>query len=80
MKIEYTANETNYYDMNGNKIKEGDTVFMDSRNRTVYLTDQNELGIDATNPAWIAAGKACECEYGVYPFTEADEPVLVTPV
>lgn len=77
MTIEYTAKETIYRDMNGDEIHEGDVVFMNGRNRKVYLTDQNELGIDATNPVWIGSGKACECEYGVYPFTEEDEPVLV---
>lgn len=77
MKIEYTATETIYKDMNGKKIHEEDVVFMNGRNRKVYKTEEGYLGIDATNPSWIESGKACECEYGVYPFTEEDEPILV---
>ena len=33
MKIEYTAKETIYRDMNGKEIHEGDAVYMDGRNR-----------------------------------------------
>ena len=77
MIIKYGQDENRYYDMNGDQIHEGDTVFMAGRNREVYATEDGYLGTDATNPAWIERGMAAECEYGVYPFDEADEPVLV---
>lgn len=78
MIIEYKADKIAYYDMNGVEILEGDTIYMNGRNRKVYKTEEGYLGIDATNPTWIESGKAVECEYGVYPFTEDDEPVLIS--
>ena len=77
MIIEYTSERTIYKDMNGKEIHEGDIVFMNDRNRKVYKTEEGNLGIDATNPSWIESGRACECEYGIYPFTEDDQPVVV---
>ena len=80
MRIEYskTSNEPNrYFDMNGEEIKENDYVWMMDRKMKVYLTDQNCLGTDATNPKWIEIGRAVETEYGIYPFNEADEPYLI---
>ena len=78
MKITYGMDGINrYYDMAGKEITDGSTVLMDGRYRKVYATENGYLGIDATNPVWIATGRAAECEYGVYPFDEADEPVLV---
>jgi len=38
----------------------------------VYLTNEGELGIDATNPKWIESGRAIPCEYGIYPLTVHD--------
>lgn len=58
-----------YYDKNGNEIHEGNKVlFPDGNIKRVYLTEREELGTDATNPLWIAKGRAVPCEYGIYPF------------
>lgn len=58
-----------YIDTKGNKIKEGDIIKFsnDERERQVYLTSDNELGTDATNPSWIESGRAVPCEFGIYP-------------
>ena len=62
-----------YYDKNGIEIHDGDKIKWDNgKVEEVYLTEENELGTDATNPVWIAKGKACPCEFGIYPLTEAD--------
>ena len=66
-----------YYDMNGNEIREDDYVMMNGKKMRVYLTEDGELGTDATNPAWITSGRAYPTEYGIYPFNENDEPALV---
>ena len=77
MKIEYRITGNSYYDMRGFLIDEGDTVLMDGKERKVYATEDGYLGTDATNPKWIEMGRAAEGEYGIYPFDEKDEPVLV---
>lgn len=77
MKIVYEKDTTRYYDIHGEEIHDGDTVLLDGREKKVYLTDSGCLGTDATNPAWVASGRAAPCEYGVYPFCEADEPELL---
>ena len=57
-----------YFDRNGKEITEGCTIrYENGRTMKVYLTEDGELGTDATNPAWIAKGKAVPCEYGIYP-------------
>lgn len=57
-----------YYDKNGTVLKEGDFIkFPDGIIKKLYLTDKDQLGIDATNPEWIKRGKAFECEFGIYP-------------
>ena len=57
-----------YFDKNGTELKDGDLIQYDSgRQERLYLTDQGRLGTDATNPAWIASGRAMSCEYGIYP-------------
>lgn len=63
-----------YYDMNGNEIHEGDTVYdqITGNHIKVYLTTEGKLGIDATNPKWIESGHATPCEYGIYPLTVND--------
>ena len=59
-----------YYDKNGREITEGCYLkYKDGTIRKVYLTDNNELGTDATNPKWIESGKATPCEFGIYPLT-----------
>ncbi len=80
MKIVYStkADEVpKYFDKNGEEIKENDYVWMLGRKMKVYLTDQNYLGTDATNPKWIEDGRACATQFGIYPFNEDDEPVLI---
>ena len=50
--------------------------YPDGRDREVFETEKGELGIDATNPAWVESGKAVPCEFGVYPLTEEDCEVV----
>lgn len=62
-----------YYDKNGEQITAGCKIrYQDGSTRTVYATTDGELGTDATNPKWIASGRAFECEYGIYPLTLED--------
>ena len=77
MRIDRESNPVRYFDTNGKEIHEGDIVFMNGRSREVYLTEEGCLGTDATNPSWIETGKAVPCEFGVYPFDEQDNPVIV---
>ena len=58
-----------YYDKNGKEITDGCRVkYPDGKIKKVFLTVNGELGIDATNPVWIANGRAVEGENGIYPF------------
>ena len=66
-----------YFDMNGKEIHEGDFILMNGKVQEVYLTDENELGTDATNPLWIKSGRAVPTEFGIYPFDTADEPIII---
>ena len=69
-----------YYDKNGVEITAGNLIrYNDGSVRTVYLTDKDELGTDATNPEWIESGRAAPCEYGIYPLTlsETEEVEVV---
>lgn len=70
-----------YFDKNGAKITDGCKIrYPDGKVRKVYLTEDGYLGTDATNPAWIASGRACECQFGIYPLTaEETEEVEVVP-
>ena len=77
MRIDYTNGTYKYYDMNGVELHEDDIVFVNGKNMRVFLTDQDQLGTDATNPAWIKSGRAVEGENGIYPFEASDNPVLV---
>ena len=62
-----------YYDKNGEEITDGCTIrYPDGKTATVYPTDGEELGTDATNPIWIEKGWAVPCQYGVYPFTREE--------
>lgn len=74
-----------YFDKHGVEITEGCYVkYADGRrNRTVYkvyLTEEGELGTDATNPMWVESGRAVPCEYGIYPFCndETEEIEVIT--
>lgn len=77
MKIDKNTTPYTYYDMNGKQIHAGDIILMEGREHKVYLTDNDTLGIDATNPKWIEKGKAFPCEYGIYSFNREDEPILL---
>lgn len=69
-----------YYDKNGSQITAGCQIkYQSGEVKTVYLTSENELGTDATNPEWIRSGRAVPCEYGIYPLTlsETDEVEVV---
>ena len=71
--IKYEGNKVRYFDKNGTEITDGCIIrYEDGRTEKVYKTVENELGIDATNKKWIASGRACECEYGIYPLNKAD--------
>lgn len=62
-----------YFDKNGTEITAGCRIkFSDGAIEKVYPTVYGELGTDATNKKWIEIGRACECEYGIYPLTLAD--------
>lgn len=70
-----------YFDKNGVEITEGCKItYPDGAIEKVYLTTENELGTDATNPKWIESGRAIPCEYGIYPLNsdETDEVEVVT--
>lgn len=73
-RIAYDENgKLHYYDKFGAEIFSGMVIaFDDGREETVYQTDDGRLGIDATNKALIEKGRACPCEYGIYPFTVDD--------
>ena len=60
-----------YFDKDGNEIHDGDIIVCENgrREEKVYLAENGTLGTDATNPCWIASGRAVPCEYGVYPLT-----------
>jgi hypothetical protein len=62
-----------YFDRNGKEITEGCKIKYRHGDKSleriekVYLTEDGELGTDATNPIWIEKGLAAPCEYGIYP-------------
>ena len=67
-----------YFDKNGNQLHDGDTImWADGRTEKLHATEQGFLGTDATNPSWIASGRAVECEYGVYPLESSDVQEIV---
>ena len=67
-----------YLDREGNELHDGDTImWADGRTEKLYATVEGRLGTDATNPSWIASGRAMECEYGVYPLTWSDVQEIV---
>lgn len=62
-----------YYDKNGKEITEGCEIrYEDGRTQEVYLTEDDYLGTDATNPHWLEIGRAYPCEYGIYPLTREE--------
>ena len=77
MRIKYGKEKNRYFDVDNHEIFEGDIVWMDGREQKVYLSEDGYLGTDATNPYWIKWGRAVECQYGIYPFDEKDEPKVI---
>ncbi len=78
--ISYKEKKPRYFDKNGVEITEGCKIrWADGRIQKVYLSDKDELGTDATNPAWIADGRAFECQFGIYPleYKETEEVEVV---
>jgi hypothetical protein len=67
-----------YFDRNGKEITEGCKIKYNHADKSmvriekVYLTENDELGTDATNPKWIENGCAVPCEYGIYPLEERE--------
>jgi len=71
--IKLEGNKLKYYDKNGKEITEGSVIrYSSGKEQKVYLTEDGELGTDATNPKWIESGRAVPCEYGIYPLEDAE--------
>lgn len=82
--IDYSSKPYKYFDMNGEEIKEGDTIVYyeidkdenliktDHTEKIYLLSDECSLGTDATNKSWVESGKASPCEYGCYPLEMGD--------
>lgn len=71
--IKYENGKLHYFDKNGKEITDGCTIrYENGRFEKVYMTEDESLGTDATNPAWIRSGRAVPCEYGIYPLTRED--------
>lgn len=79
-KILREGDTIRYFDREGNELHEGDVVAFDAvicpegkvRTERLYLTTEGTLGTDATNPKWLADGRAYPCQYGIYELTNAD--------
>ena len=71
-----------YFDKNGKEITEGCEIkYLHGdksleRTERVYLTEDGELGVDATNPVWIERGLAVPCEFGIYTLTNAETEMV----
>ena len=72
--IKMKDGKRHYFDMNGKEILEGSKIILSEgdKPREVFLCEDGQLGIDATNPAWIESGRAVPCEYGLHPLTLED--------
>ena len=71
--IKCESNKLKYFDKNGKEIIDGCKIkYEDGTIKKVYLTENNLLGTDATNPKWIELGRAVPCEYGIYPLEEKE--------
>lgn len=71
--IDTTVVPNRYFDKNGTEVKAGDYIMLNGKQEKVYLlADEEHLGTDATNPKWIASGRAVPCEYGCYPLNLDD--------
>lgn len=71
-----------YFDRNGKEITEGCEIKYlhgdksQERTEKVYLTEDGELGTDATNPVWIENNWAFPCQYGIYPLGNAETEMV----
>ena len=66
--IRYENGKPRYFDRHGREITDGCTIrYENGHTEKVYRTTDDQLGTDATNPSWIASGRAVPCEYGIYP-------------
>lgn len=75
--IKYENNKPRYFDKNGKEITDGCKIkWANGKVESVYLTENDELGTDATNPKWIECGRAVPCEYGIYPLNETDTEMI----
>lgn len=76
--IKIENGQKKYFDRNGKEITEGCTIKICHGDKVleieekIYLTNDGELGIDATNPTWIERGLAVPCQYGIFPLTNND--------
>ena len=71
--IEDDNGQVHYFDNLGDELFEFDMVSIaGGEPKTLYRTDDGQLGTDATNPEWIARGLASECEYGIYCLNRED--------
>lgn len=62
-----------YFDKNGTEILHGMKIrWNDGDVDVAYRADNDELGIDATNPVLVQRGKMRPCEMGIYPFSVED--------
>lgn len=80
--IKYEEHKVRYFDKNGKEITDGCKIkYANGTVKKVYLTENELLGTDATNPKWIENGRAVPCEYGIYPLErEETEEVEVVEV
>lgn len=62
-----------YFDKDGYEITDGCKIkYLSGQVETVYLTEDEQLGTDATNKHWIETGRAVPCEFGIYPLTSEE--------
>lgn len=80
--IKVENGQKRYFDRNGKEITEGCEIKYLNGDRSlrriekVYKTEENELGVDATNPRWIERGWAVPCQYGIYPLTKEETEMV----
>ncbi len=76
IKMNHEPGERRYFDRLGHEITEGCAItfpgYATGEKFTVYKTADGELGTDATNPDWIASGRAAPCEFGIFPLNLSD--------
>lgn len=75
--IKIENGQRKYFDKNGKEIVRDCIIrYPNGREMMVYETEENELGIDATNPKWIESGRAVPCEYGIFPLNREDTEMV----